>query len=201
MNHQESQIQQACIAAFRAKYPWASKLLIHVKNEEAGGRVAGAIHKAEGVVAGAPDLLLLIPSSFLTNEFCPYLCIEMKSEEGRKRDSQLLYRTYVQSVGSFYIFCYSLEQFLTIADEYMKGVPEQTRQTLMLAYRAEEAEHIRKAREELKKAQATNPKPRRKKSVTEARNQLKAIINKPDCRDYDNKRQNAGGNKKDFPGK
>lgn len=179
MNHIESSIQQACVASFRAKYPWAAKLLIHVKNEETGGARAGGIHKAEGVVAGAPDLLLLIPSNFLIGP-CPYLCIEMKSEKGRIKDSQLLYRTYVQAAGSQYIICRSVDDFMAIADEYMSGVSDEIKETLKLTWRAEDAENVRKAREELQSKLVGGRQPRRKKSVTEARKQLKAIINKPD---------------------
>lgn len=178
MNHSESSIQISCINHFRAKYPWASKLLIHVKNEEAGGRVAGAIHKAQGVVAGAPDLLLLIPSSFLNSDYCPYLCIEMKSEKGRKRDSQLIYRTYVQAVGSQYVFCYSVDDFNTLVDEYMANVDPAIINCLKLQYRADEAESLRKARQELQSQVAGGSKPRRRKSVSAAREELKSILHK-----------------------
>lgn len=177
MKHSESSIQQACVSAFRAKYPWAAKLLIHVKNEECGGAKAGGIHKAEGVVAGASDLLLLIPSVFQAG-FCPYLCIEMKSEKGRIRDSQLSYREHVQAVGSYYVICRSLDQFMNLADEYMPGVPDNIKQSLRLAWSKDEQEAVKKARQELQNKVVGNNKPRRTKSVTAARNQLKSILSK-----------------------
>lgn len=175
MKHTESSIQQACVAAFRAKYPYAAKCLIHVKNEEAGGVVAGGIHKAEGVVAGAPDLLLLIPSQF-RGAFCPFLCIEMKSAKGRVRDSQLLYRTTIQCVGSLYIICRSLDEFMALVDEYMAGVSSNVIEPLKLQHRAEDAERINKARQELKALSMNNNKPRPKKSVSDARKRLAEIL-------------------------
>ena len=62
MNHEESKLQKACVAWFRAQYPQYAMLLTHVANEGNGNRVSAAIHKGEGTVAGVPDLLLFMPA-------------------------------------------------------------------------------------------------------------------------------------------
>lgn len=69
MNHEESKLQQECVAWFRTQYPEYAMLLIHPINEGSGhtqmDRRRQGIHKAEGAVAGAPDLLFFLPS------YCP----------------------------------------------------------------------------------------------------------------------------------
>lgn len=68
MNHQESKLQQQCVAWFRAQYPQYAMLLIHPINEGSGhsqtDRRRQGIHKAEGAVAGVPDLILFMPSDY-----------------------------------------------------------------------------------------------------------------------------------------
>ncbi len=65
MNHEESKLQQACVSWFRAQYPQYAMLLVHPINEGSGhtsiDRRRQGIHKAEGAVAGVPDLLLFMP--------------------------------------------------------------------------------------------------------------------------------------------
>ena len=62
MNHEESKLQQACVSWFRAQYPQYAMLLVHPINEGSGhtsiDRRRQGIHKAEGAVAGVPDLIL-----------------------------------------------------------------------------------------------------------------------------------------------
>lgn len=174
MKHSESSIQITCINEFRARYPWAAKLLIHVKNEETGGRVAGAIHKAEGVVAGASDLLLLIPSVF-DNKYCAYLSIEMKAPGGRVRDNQLLFGTYVQAAGAAYRICYGVDEFVDLVASYMDAVPSRLKESLMIAYKEDERCRIQKEREKLKSAMEKKRTTYRL-SANQARQELKRIL-------------------------
>ena len=59
--YEESRLQQQCVSWFRAQYPEYAMLLTHPINEgNRGTRTQGAIHKAEGTVAGVPDLLFFI---------------------------------------------------------------------------------------------------------------------------------------------
>lgn len=60
MKHKESDTQIACVRWFRLQYPRLAMLLISIPN---GGRrdvITGKILKAEGAVAGASDLILLL---------------------------------------------------------------------------------------------------------------------------------------------
>ena len=61
MKHEESHIQRNCVKWFRLAYPKLARLLFAVPNGGKRGIREAAIMKAEGVVAGVADLLLLIP--------------------------------------------------------------------------------------------------------------------------------------------
>lgn len=80
---EEHRIQTACVRWFRLKYPHLFARLFAVPN---GGRrdgVTGARLKAEGVLAGVADLILLVP-----NAGYHALLIEMKTPKGRQSESQ-----------------------------------------------------------------------------------------------------------------
>lgn len=73
MNHYESKLQQACVRYFRLAYPEYGYMLFAVPNGGSRNAVEARILKAEGVVAGVADLILLVPRSGYGS-----LCIEMK---------------------------------------------------------------------------------------------------------------------------
>ena len=54
--HPESELQRACVRWFRMQYP--QHLLFHIPNGGKRNAREAAIFKAEGVVAGIPDLFL-----------------------------------------------------------------------------------------------------------------------------------------------
>lgn len=114
MRHNESNIQIACVRWFRMQHPKLARLLFAVPNGGARNAVTGAILKAEGVVPGVADLLLLVPSG-------PYhgLCIEMKTKEGRQSDSQKEWEQAVTSQGYRYVVCHSFDDFRNAVDEYL----------------------------------------------------------------------------------
>lgn len=65
MQHEESLIQQQCVAWFRIQYPHLAPLLYHIANEGSTSKAyVGGIRKAEGLVAGVPDLMLNIPARY-----------------------------------------------------------------------------------------------------------------------------------------
>ena len=93
MSYVESYTQQACVAWFNAKYPSLSGMLFAVPND--GKRamkmirtctgykticVGGSRKKAEGLVAGVSDLILLVPRGGFGA-----LCIELKRNGNEKR--------------------------------------------------------------------------------------------------------------------
>lgn len=101
---------------FRLKYPSLSKVLFAVPNGGNRYRVTGAILKAEGVVAGVSDLLLLHPSGKYHG-----LCIEMKTPKGRQQPSQVEWQQEVERQGFKYVVCHSVDEFMEDVDIFMEG--------------------------------------------------------------------------------
>lgn len=112
---EEHRIQTACVRWFRLKYPHLSPRLFAVPN---GGRrdgVTGARLKAEGVLAGVADLILLVP-----NAGYHALLIEMKTPKGRQSDSQRAWQQEVCAEGEYkYVVCRSLDDFIREVDVYL----------------------------------------------------------------------------------
>ena len=120
MNHPETSLQCSCVAWFRLQYPEYSRLLFHVKNEEKGGRVSGAIYKGAGVVPGVPDLILSIPatSKDKTLHFNS-LGIELKSGKNKQNENQKIFQRFFEASGSVYIVVRSLDDFIAVITTYM----------------------------------------------------------------------------------
>ena len=113
MKNIESQIQQQCVKWFRMQYP---KLLLC--SFPMGGfrnKVTGAILKAEGAVAGSPDLFLFYPN-------CEYhgLAIEMKTSKGVQSETQKGWQSVAEHYGYKYVICRSLEEFINEINEYIE---------------------------------------------------------------------------------
>ena len=72
--HPEHQLQTACFQWFNLQYPEFRGLLFAVPNGGGRSRIEAALLKAEGVVAGVADMLLLVPSMGYAG-----LCIEFKA--------------------------------------------------------------------------------------------------------------------------
>lgn len=120
--HEESLIQRACVAWFRAQYPAHALMLFAVPNGGGRSRVEAGIMKAEGVTAGVSDLILLESRGGYGA-----LCIEMKTEEksSRQRPNQKLWQAAAEKVGNRYHVVRSLEEFQFIVNLYMSlpGAP------------------------------------------------------------------------------
>ena len=114
MRHIESNTQIACVRWFRFQFPDMARSLFSVPNGGARDRITGAIMKAEGVVAGVADLILLIPNGNHHG-----LCIEMKTKRGYQSDSQKEWEKEVNSHGYDYAVVRSLEEFQKVIWEYM----------------------------------------------------------------------------------
>lgn len=157
MNHEESNLQQQCVAWFRAQYPQYAMLLTHPINEGSGhtktDRRRQGIHKAEGAVAGVPDLLLFMPSriSYLDKDCVeinrPYhgLGVEMKTAKGVLSRQQKEFQYMFMSAGYFCIVVRSLEDFIRIINEWIAGADADMRKNIAAAH--VEIEEARKQRE------------------------------------------------------
>lgn len=119
MRHVESRIQINCVTWFRLQYPKYARLLFAVPNGGARGRVEAGIMKAEGVMAGVADLLLLVP----TNQHHG-LCIEMKTTKGRQMESQKAWQEAVEGQGYKYIVCRSFDDFMEQIGAYLEDKAE-----------------------------------------------------------------------------
>lgn len=113
--HVESETQIECVKWFRRTYTPYARLLFSVPNGGYRTRRTAAIMKAEGTVAGAPDLILLVPRG----SHCA-LCIEMKTSKGRQSPQQKAWQKDAESVGALYVICRSEEDFRSIIDRYMQ---------------------------------------------------------------------------------
>ncbi len=114
MRHLESDIQIACVRWFRYRHPSVAPLLFAVPNGGARNAVTASILKAEGVVAGVADLLLLVPSGGWHG-----LAIEMKTPTGRQSESQRAWQRAVEGQGYRYAVCRSVEGFITTVEGYL----------------------------------------------------------------------------------
>ena len=113
----EHRIQQACVRWFNLQYPHLRGRLFAVPN---GGRrdvVTGAKLKAEGVVAGVADLILLV-----TNKAFGALLIEMKKPGGIQSAAQRQWQEIVTRGGEYkYVICRSIYDFMREIREYLNA--------------------------------------------------------------------------------
>ena len=116
MRHTESILQRACIQWFRLQYPEYALLCFAVPNGGARSKIEASILKAEGVVAGVADLILLVPRRGYSS-----LCIEMKTQAkgSTQSPSQKRWQHAAESAGNKYVVVRSIEEFIKIVNEYL----------------------------------------------------------------------------------
>ena len=155
MKHEESKLQQTCVAWFRAQYPQYAMLLTHVANEGNGNHVTGAIHKAEGTVAGVPDLLLFMPAVFACGKneglMCHGLGIEMKTAKGKQSQGQKDYQKMMEAAFYEYVVVRNLEDFRSVVNSYIGRVTPFMRKQIALAHVEIEQARMEREREKLRK--------------------------------------------------
>lgn len=123
----ESYTQQACVTWFNARYPSLSGMLFAVPND--GKRtmkmirtntgykticVGGSRKKAEGLVAGVSDLILLVPRGGFGS-----MCIEVKTENGHQSPEQKEWQRKAEMAGNKYIICRNVETFMQEVKNYL----------------------------------------------------------------------------------
>ena len=87
-----------------------------------GGRrdkTTAAKLKAEGVLAGVADLILL-----KSNAYYGALLIEMKTRVGRQADTQREWQKLIENDGYHYVVCRSLDDFMREVNQYLSNVTE-----------------------------------------------------------------------------
>jgi len=122
IKHEESKMQQSCVAWFRMQHRKHTMLLFAVPNgsklsgSQKQRAITGKRLKSEGVVAGVADLILMIPSGDYSG-----LCLEAKTATGRQSDSQKDFEKAVLSVGYGYALFRSLKGFQEIIKSYLEN--------------------------------------------------------------------------------
>ena len=126
MREEEHNIQCACVRWFNLQWPEYRGLLFAVPNGSYRNKATAGKLKAEGVVAGVADLILLVPQWFTTwreQQGCNYagLCIEMKTAKGRQSPEQKGWMEMVEAHGYRYRVCHSLDEFMAVVNGYQIG--------------------------------------------------------------------------------
>ena len=115
----ETIIQQQVVKWFAYTYPkiYATGAFFSVPNEGKRTRATASRMKAEGMVSGVCDLMLLKPGS----GYYSGLLIEMKAEGGRLTDNQRSWLIEMYKNGFAIAVCYSFEQATQVISEYIAG--------------------------------------------------------------------------------
>lgn len=115
MNDIEHRLQAACVRWFAYEYPALRGRLFAVPNGGRRDAVTGARLKAEGVLSGVADLILLCP----THQYGALL-IEMKTPKGRQSPAQQAWQSDVTRYGDYqYAVCRSFADFCTLIKDYL----------------------------------------------------------------------------------
>ncbi len=104
MKHLESKLQAECVRWFRYQYP--HQLIFAIPNGGQRHVLVAARMKAEGVLAGVPDLFIPIPSGTYAGMF-----IEMKYGNGKPTESQVNIMQKLRDNNYKVIVCNSFEMF------------------------------------------------------------------------------------------
>lgn len=114
MRHVESHIQRNCVSWFRLAYRDLSRCIFAIPNGMRTSATQGRILKAEGMLAGVSDLILMVPCKGYHA-----LCVELKTEKGRQSDSQKAFQKAVEAQGYKYIIVRSFDDFRKQVTEYL----------------------------------------------------------------------------------
>ena len=114
---QEHRLQCACVHWCRTQHPNSTHNLFAVPNGGRRDKVTGAKLKAEGVLAGVADLILL-----KSNADYGALLIEMKTGSGKQSEVQGRWQKAIEKDGYKYVLCRSLDDFMREINAYLKEV-------------------------------------------------------------------------------
>lgn len=113
----EHRLQTACVRWFKFQYPKMHHNLFAVPNGSKRDAVTGAKLKAEGVLAGVSDLILL-----KSNRFYGALLIEMKTPTGYQSKSQAEWQHKIMADGYKYVVIRSIEEFKNEITSYLAEI-------------------------------------------------------------------------------
>lgn len=113
----EHKLQCACVRWYELQYPKFRHNLFAVPNGGKRNVVTGAKLKAEGVLAGVSDFILL-----KSNRFYGALLIEMKVDTGTQSPSQKEWESKITADGYKYVVCRSLDEFAKEVSHYLRDI-------------------------------------------------------------------------------
>jgi hypothetical protein len=114
---EEHRIQCACVRWYRYQYPKMHHNLFAVPNGGWREKATAGKMKAEGVLSGVADLILL-----KSNAHYGALLIEMKTRTGRQADTQRQWQALIEADGYKYVICRSLEDFIREVRTYLADI-------------------------------------------------------------------------------
>ena len=126
MREEEHNIQAACVRWFAYQYPQYKGLLFAIPNGSYRTKATAGKLKAEGVVPGVADLVLLVPKCVKAHDDEGWyntihaLCIEMKTAKGRQSPEQKEWQARVEKMGYEYAVCRSLDEFINTIENYLQ---------------------------------------------------------------------------------
>ncbi len=106
----EHGIQSDCVRWFTLKYP--KYIIMAIPNSARRSARMGAWMKQEGLLAGASDLIIVIPNNVIF--------IEMKKENGRQQQSQKEFQKNVERLGFRYEICRSVLDFIKVVEGWIR---------------------------------------------------------------------------------
>lgn len=115
MRNEESRLQINCVRLFRLQNREISHLLFSIPNGGHRNKITAGIMKAEGVVAGVPDLLLAYPKGDYAGLF-----IEMKTPKGTITPNQTTMISELRRVGYKVVICRTIDDFINETENYLK---------------------------------------------------------------------------------
>lgn len=115
--NEEHRIQCACVRWFSLAHPELEGRLFAVPNGGRRDEITAKKMKAEGVVAGVADLILL-----KSNQDYGALLIEMKTLKGKQSESQKKWQLSLCSCNEYkYVICRSFDDFVREVRDYLKN--------------------------------------------------------------------------------
>lgn len=117
LDDEEHRIQVECVKWFRLQYPKLRLRLFAVPNGGQRNVIVASKMKAEGVLSGVADLILL-----KSNGKYAALLVEMKTKKGRQSETQKLWEADVCKNGEYkYVLCRSIEDFISAIRSYIEA--------------------------------------------------------------------------------
>lgn len=111
----EHQEQCLLIQWFKLTYPKYDKLLFAIPNGGVRNIGTAVKLKKEGVVAGVPDLFLMLPKGGWHG-----MWIEMKVAGGKLQPNQVEFMGRATLLGYMSVVCYSFEEAKDLITEYLQ---------------------------------------------------------------------------------